>query len=255
MPEDETDGDWQQLIRNILIASAAVLLFSVILTRLVTARITKPLKQLTEAARQADQGNYDFALSYKGKDEVGVLTGTFRRMAEHMKAHISDLSKRANVDALTSVRNKGAFTAYIDELQAKMEENPAGMEYAVGVFDCDDLKQVNDRYGHDKGDIYLKAASRLICKVFQHSPVFRIGGDEFSVILRNDDYRNREELMKSFQNAMEEICLSTENRWEQVHVAMGIAVYDPREDHSVIDTVRRADKLMYTDKRTRKTGR
>ena len=129
------------------------------------------------------------------------------------------------------------------------------MAFAVGVFDCDDLKLINDRYGHEKGDIYLRTASRLICRVFQHSPVFRIGGDEFSVVLQNDDFRNRDELVRQFNEGMERSCILTENRWEQVHLSMGIAVYDPDSDHHVNDVVRRADRIMYENKRQRKAVR
>ena len=88
--------------------------------------------------------------------------------------------------------------------------------------------------------------------MFQHSPVFRIGGDEFAVILRNDDFRNRDVLMQSFEEASAESCSGKENRWEQVHMAAGIAVFDPEQDHSVIDTMRRADGMMYMNKRKRK---
>ena len=252
VPESETDGDWHLLIRSVLIAAAAVLFLSILLTRFITGRITKPLKQLTEAAQQADQGYYDVSLDYNGKDEIGTLTRTFRRMAGHMKDYISDLNKRANVDSLTSVRNKGAFTNYVEEMQKNLDENPEESEFAVGIFDCDDLKEINDRYGHDKGDLYLKTASRLICKVFQHSPVFRIGGDEFAAILRNDDLRNREELVASFNKSMDRISAAAENPWEQVHVSIGIAVYDPAQDNSITDLIRRADRVMYTNKRTNK---
>jgi len=255
VPEEETDGDWKQLVRDVLIAAAIVLVAAIIVTRLVASRITKPLRQLTEAAALADQGNYDFALDYNGKDEIGALTNTFKRMGEHVKAHISDLNKRVFVDALTSVKNKGAFASFIEDLQKQMDAGSEELEYAIGVFDCDDLKTINDRYGHDKGDIYLKTASRLICKVFQHSPVFRIGGDEFAVILRNDDYRDRDALIETFRNRAQEISATTQNPWEQIHVAMGLAVYNRTEDHSVIDTVRRADKNMYTDKKQHKEQR
>lgn len=252
VPRSETEGDWQALVREVLIASAVVLILCGILTRLFARHLTRPLKQLTEAAAQADRGNYDFTLEYNGKDEVGMLTRTFMHMADHVKEHISDLNKRAFVDALTSVRNKGAFNSFMEELQSKLDENPETMEFAIGVFDCDDLKSVNDVHGHDKGDIYLKTASRLICKVFQHSPVFRIGGDEFAVILRNEDYRNRADLMDEFERKRMEICHDTENLWEQVHVSMGIAVFNPQQDHSVIDTLRRADKSMYINKHKNK---
>ena len=252
VPISETQGDWQQLIRQVMIAAAIVLVLSILLTRLFTIRITRPLKQLTEAALKADQGDYDFTLDYKGKDEVGVLTNTFMRMADHVKAHINDLNKRVFVDALTSVKNKGAFATFIEDLQKRLDNGEEPVEYAIGVFDCDNLKTINDQYGHEKGDIYLKTASRLICKTFQHSPVFRIGGDEFAVILRNEDYRNRDALIQAFKAASEETCSSTTNQWEQVHMALGVADYDPKEDHSVIDTVRRADKIMYLDKKQHK---
>ncbi len=172
------------------------------------------------------------------------------REGAHM---VNDLNRRVFVDALTSVRNKGAFDEYIRQLQEKVDANEA-MEFAVGVFDCDDLKRVNDQYGHDKGDLYLKAASSLICRVFQHSPVFRIGGDEFAVILQNDDLRNREELVKTFEEEQKKITSSVESRWEEVSVALGIAVYDPELDHSVSDTARRADQIMYENKRLGKAA-
>ena len=252
VPEEETEGDWHQLVNTIVIGALIVLVLSTLLTYVVTRRITRPLKQLTEAAKQADEGNYNFILDYRGKDEIGTLTSAFTRMAAHIKEHISDLNKRVYVDALTSVRNKGAYTAFIEEMQASMDGNPEALEFAVGVFDCDDLKSVNDLYGHEKGDLYLKNVSRLICRVFQHSPVFRIGGDEFSVILRNEDYKNRAALMDVFERFSAESCASAENRWEKISVAMGVAVYDPKQDQSVIDTVHRADKMMYANKRRRK---
>lgn len=252
VPVDETESVWRQTIRTIIFGYAGVLIVSVILSYFFAIRITRPLKDLTEAAKKADAGDYGFSLNYTGKDEVGALTKTFTNMAGHMKEHISDLNRRAYVDALTSVRNKGAYASYIEDMQGQMDADPGAIEYAIGVFDCDDLKSVNDNYGHDKGDAYLKAASRLICKVFQHSPVFRIGGDEFSVVLRNDDYRNREELVDTFEKACAVVNDASQNIWEQVHVSIGLAVYDRLSDKSVIDTVRRADKMMYANKRQHK---
>ena len=252
VPQKETEGDWRHLVSQILLASSAVLVLCILLAWLFSRKVTKPLQQLTEAARQADAGNYDFTLEYKGRDEVGLLTGTFKRMAEHMKAHINDLNRRANVDALTSVRNRGAFTAYVEEMQKNLQAAPENAEFAVGMFDCNDLKTINDTYGHEKGDIFLKTATRVICKVFQHSPVFRIGGDEFAVILRNDDFWNREELVRKFEEDSAAISAAAENPWEKVSVSMGIAVYDPQTDHCVNDTVRRADKVMYINKKAQK---
>ncbi|MBR6916952.1 MAG: diguanylate cyclase [Clostridia bacterium] len=254
-PVSETEGDWQNLIWNVMIVAIVVLVASSLFTMYYTRRISKPLKQLTEAAEQADRGNYDYDLDYDKDDEVGRLTNTFKRLSSHMKDHISDLNQQVFVDALTHVKNKGAFSAMIDELQKQVDSDREKTAFAVGVFDCDDLKLINDHYGHDKGDIYLKTASRAICSVFQHSPVFRIGGDEFSVILQNEDYQNRDHLVKQFEENAVEITASHENKWEQVHIALGISVYDPYNDNAVIDVVRRADKVMYENKRQRKKGR
>ena len=160
---------------------------------------------------------------------------------------VMDLNKRVFIDALTSVRNKGAFNDYMQQLQEKLDADPQ-LEFAVGVLDCDNLKMINDHYGHDKGDLYLQAASALICKTFQHSPVFRIGGDEFAAFLLNDDFKNRDSLLAEFEKRQKEIRATAEFRWQEVRVAMGLAVYDPHHDRSVNETARRADKIMYENK-------
>ena len=254
VPVSEINSSWQKLVRDSILASLLVLLVVSLLTMRFAGRITKPLLDLTEAAKEVDKGNYDFKLDYNKNDEIGILANTFRQLVSHVKEHISNLDRKAHVDALTSVRNKGAFTAYLKKLQDDMDSFGEPAECALGVFDCDDLKKVNDHYGHDKGDIYLKTASRLICRVFQHSPVFRIGGDEFAVVLLKDDFRNREELISQFRNSEEEICKNAENEWEQVRVTLGLAVYDPETDGSVADVARRADQLMYENKRIRKAN-
>ncbi len=255
VPLSETEGDWQKLIGNMLLVALGVLAASSIFTMYYTKHITKSLEELTEAAEQVDKGNYNIALDYSGNDEVGRLTSTFKRLTAHMKENITTLNRRAYIDALTSVRNKWAYASFIDDLQTCLDADDGNMQFAVGVFDCDNLKLVNDKYGHDKGDIYLKKASHLMCHVFQHSPVFRIGGDEFSVILQNDSFRDRDELIREFKKAMAETNAAAGNPWEQVNVSFGIAEYDAEQDGAVIDVVRRADKNMYENKRNRKMGK
>jgi diguanylate cyclase (GGDEF)-like protein len=197
-------------------------------------------------------GNYDVTLDYAGDDEIGMLTRTFKGLVEKTKANIDTLNRKVYIDALTGVRNKAGYGAYIQRLQDLLDDSVETPEFAFGVFDCDNLKHINDFYGHDKGDIYIKKASQLICRTFQHSPVFRIGGDEFAVILENDDFRNREELFAQFRKARGEMRAAAEFEWEQASISMGFAVYDPETDPAVIDVARRADKAMYEDKRLRK---
>lgn len=254
VPLSEINSRWQGLIWKILLSELLLLIGVSFFTMRFSDRITKPISDLTEAAKQIDQGNYDISIDYHEDDEVGILAHTMQVLAAHTKAYISDLNKQVYVDALTSVRNKGGYAAYIEKLQNQMDAGDK-IEFAVGVFDCDNLKDINDTYGHDKGDIYLKSACRLICRIYKHSPVFRIGGDEFAVIMQNEDYRNRDELLLKFRAARQEICEKAENPWDQANVTMGMATYDPQNDPAVIDVARNADRIMYENKRRRKKER
>ncbi len=247
VPVSEINAGWHNWIRQILIVSVALLGVFIFVTFRFTGHITKPLRDLTEAAEQVNAGNFDCKMDYQGNDEVGILTKAFNGLISHLKVYIKDLNDLAYADALTSVHNKGAFDKYISGLNEQLKADPQ-QEFAVCAFDCNNLKQINDHYGHDKGNLYLKSACALICDVFNHSPVFRVGGDEFTVILRNFDYQNRDELVDLFDKACEERRKEKDALWEQVDVARGMAVYDPKVDCSVDDVVRRSDRLMYENK-------
>ena len=254
VPVSEINAGWQRMILMVVIVTAVLLLVVVLFTLRFTNRITKPLRELTEVAEQVDAGNYDVVLDCDQKDEVGVLSRTFDRLIAHLRIYISDLNSQAHTDALTAVANKGAYNIKVRELQQRIDDPEDTPAFAIAIFDCDDLKLINDRYGHDKGDLYLKNSSALICHTFQQSPVYRIGGDEFAVILENENCFSRETLAKMFFKKCEETCQDGMQWWDQVRVSMGVAAYDPSDDRTVDDVARRADKLMYENKHARKAG-
>ena len=173
------------------------------------------------------------------------------KMILEKEDQVKDLNRKAYVDPLTMVRNKSAYNEYIKKLQDQLDRDEV-IDLAVGIFDCNDLKSINDQYGHEKGDIYIKNACSMICKVFGHSPVFRIGGDEFAIILMNSDFSNRDELVAQLDKKQEERNSVVKSIWERVHIAHGIAVYDHELDDELSDTARRADKSMYDNKRKMK---
>ena len=237
---------------NISVLALGVLAVAIFFTMLYTKRMVRPITELTEAARKIENGNYNLSLNYKGNDEIGRLTKTFEQLAVHTRENINKLNRQAFIDALTHVKNQGAFTVELDGIQGEIDGGNVSMEFAVIVFDCDDLKHINDTSGHDKGNVYLRTASKVICEVFRHSPVFRVGGDEFAVILRNESYLDLDALLSRFDLEVEKINSTFKNSWEQVHISMGVSRYDRDNDHSVYDVVRRADKNMYENKRRRK---
>ena len=253
--EKEIDYEWIKVVSRFAIISAAVLLFFVVITTLLADNIIKPLDKITEAASQIGEGNYDFDLDYKGNDEVGVLTGVFRDLSDHLKVYISDLNSMAYSDALTSVRNKAAYDINERKLNDIISSNQdIKVEFAIAMFDCNDLKTINDNYGHDKGDIYPKNACQLICDTFRHSPVFRVGGDEFVVILQDQDFYMRDELLEQFDKAADRSKNDASEEWNIINVAHGIAIYDPALDSNAGDVLKRADALMYEDKKAYKAA-
>lgn len=248
VPMSEINAGWQHWVLVLVITFTALLIVFILFILKYTGKIIKPLQQLTEVAEQIDKGNYDCTLDYKGDDEIGVLTHTFSRVTANLKKTITDLNDLAYADALTSLHNKGAFDICVRDIQTQLDAPDGGPAFAVCIFDCNDLKKVNDQNGHDKGDIYLKETAEIICEVYEHSPVFRIGGDEFAALLMDRDYQNRDELLRQFDERCLEKRRQNSAAWEQVNVARGMAVYDPDEDESVSDVVRRADKIMYENK-------
>lgn len=251
VPVSEINADWHAWTWQIILVSVILLAVFILITLRFTSQITRPLHDLTEAAEQVNRGNFDSRMDYEGNDEVGVLTKAFNNLLSHLKVYIKDLNDLAYADALTAVHNKGAFDKYVQGFQEELDRDP-NQEFGICIFDCNNLKTINDSSGHEKGDLYLKAACSLICEVFNHSPVFRIGGDEFAVVLRNNDFQNRNELIDLFDAACAQRRAEKKDAWEQIDVARGLAVYDPGIDHSVNDVARRADKLMYENKWKRK---
>jgi diguanylate cyclase (GGDEF)-like protein len=255
VPVSETQGEWRGLILNIMILGVIVLIIAGILLITFLGYITKPLEQLTEAADQIDNGNFDVNLTYNRDDEIGRLTKSFKKLSGNMKAHINALNEQVFIDSLTHVRNKGAFSLAVEELQEQINNGSIDPNFAMGEFDCDGLKRINDQYGHDKGDLYIQKACNTISDVFKRSPVYRVGGDEFFIILRHEDFHNIDFLLERFDKVVEEINASADEPWEQVYLSKGFAIYNPAEDNIVQKIMQRADMMMYENKRERKMGR
>ena len=111
-----------------------------------------------------------------------------------------------------------------------------------------DLKKLNDSEGHIVGDEYIRQSAILLSDTFIHSPVFRVGGDEFVVFLRGNDYSNREDLMKTLRAQVRK---NMRTKSGPV-LASGMAEYEPEKDNFVSEIFDRADKDIYKNKRNLK---
>lgn len=161
----------------------------------------------------------------------------------------------ARTDELTGVKNSTAFKEYVDRLDEALSAEAAKGKYdtafAIVMCDINDLKVTNDTKGHKTGDEEIQATSRLICETYQHSPVFRIGGDEFLVILTGKDYDQKDFLMSVFRDVLE----TNRKIQKGPDVACGLAFFEPdKGDKKFLDVFQRADRFMYEDKKAAKAA-
>ncbi|MBR5116663.1 MAG: diguanylate cyclase, partial [Lachnospiraceae bacterium] len=189
-------------------------------------------------------------IARKSSDNAHLIIGVenieeeVRREAEHLRA-LNTEKELARRDELTGIRNKTAFTELEQSVQDNIEKGMDYMPFAIAVCDLNDLKRINDTEGHKAGDEYIRSSAKLLCEIFGHSPVFRIGGDEFAIFLSGEDFTSREQLIEK----LHQIVHANRDRHEGPVIAVGLADYDPANDTDITEIFDRADHRMYEDKR------
>ena len=200
--------------------------------------IIKDAPQFTRlTARKSSDGKH-FIIGIENIDEL------VRKENDQLSA-LNAENEIARRDGLTGVKNKFAYDELIKSVQTNINNGVDYLPFAIAVCDLNYLKQTNDTLGHQAGDQLLKSACKLICDTFDHSPVFRIGGDEFTVFIRGDDYQNRELLVSSFKQKV----LENNESGEGPVVAIGMAEFEQGSDKKVSQVFERADGLMYENKK------
>ncbi len=176
---------------------------------------------------------------------VGVenIDDEIRREKQHMRALQSE-KELARRDELTGIKNKNAYMELVESIQNNINNGMDYLPFGLVVCDANNLKRINDTQGHAAGDEYIKASARLLCDIFVHSPVFRVGGDEFVVFLRGNDFAEKENLMKKLRDQV----LENKETGSGPILASGMAEYDPQIDNFVTEIFDRADKEMYENK-------
>ncbi len=175
---------------------------------------------------------------------VGVTNiDAYVKQEKAYEKRLAQETTKANIDALTGIRNKYAYLEAAEKLDRSILENNA-QSFAIVILDINDLKKVNDTKGHNAGDEMIRAACRIICDTFKKSPVFRVGGDEFAVIPQGNDYDNIDTLMASIGDRNEKAKVN-----DEVVIACGMARFDRKENKKVEEVFERADKAMYENKK------
>lgn len=159
------------------------------------------------------------------------------------------LAELSETDALTKVKSRTSYETLLKSVNAKLSEDLlSNTSFAIAMFDINNLKDINDAYGHDAGDEYIINCCRYICNHFTHSPIYRIGGDEFLAFLQEKDYEDREALIRKFRAGMNAFNDESIPPVQRVSVASGIGCFELNSDSKMDDVVKRADKKMYENK-------
>lgn len=241
--------------------------------------VTGPVVALEKSARrfaEKSHGKKDPALlvfdapDIQTQNEVESLSDAITQMSKDMKNYVEDIlsaekrmheaekeaegmTRIAYQDALTHMKSKAAYDAKIAELDRKIVNGNA--EFAIVMVDLNNLKKVNDTYGHEHGNEYIIGACDIISDVYKHSPVYRVGGDEFVMILQGRDYENRaalfEDMTRQFAEAWKD---EKKQPWERFSAASGMSEYSGAEGETVTQVFRRADERMYQNKKGHEGG-
>lgn len=205
-----------------------------------------PQRQLDEQfmIRQVDE------LTASNTRTILMTTGMFAFALFIMVTNYSYMSTRtkesetlAYRDPMTGVKSKHAYLTWENDQNVLLGEG-ASTPFALVVCDVNGLKYVNDTYGHKAGDDLIRSASAMVCELFKHSPVFRVGGDEFVVVLTGHDFEEREAILAELhQRSVDHIGTG------QVVLAAGSSEFASGQDATVHDVFERADARMYEEKR------
>lgn len=171
----------------------------------------------------------------QSNDEMTMLGQKIHSLQSQLSKQIAYVRSMAYVDALTGLGNRAAYDKHVRQLEDDIARGKAN--FAVGVFDINGLKEINDGYGHAKGDKVIIEAARNLKQAFENGKVYRIGGDEFIVLVEGADPAR---LINSAELAAEKSLVS---------MSKGCAAYEPGKDQDYIAVFNRADSAMYTDKR------
>ena len=278
---DEIDaGRYRYIKMSLLVALAAGAILSLVMSRWLRNRVANPIQRISESAASfADKchGSKELdVLSFddphiQTNDEIEDLAVALSSMCDDMKAYTEELiladremgtlkkkiekmDYMAYTDNLTGAGNKAAYEKQRTHIDWDILAGNA--QFAIVMVDLNYLKRINDHFGHDRGNLYIKNLYAMLKQAFQGDKIFRIGGDEFVVILHGSRVEKARALVEDVkQTMMRSMKNSNLDPWDRVSAAVGLCVYDSALHHETNDVFKAADSDMYREKKEMHAGR
>ena len=169
----------------------------------------------------------------------------------HMRQKINELMLAANIDILTGIANRRYMEQHLEIADFQFRNN--NLLYGILFIDLNNLKQLNDTYGHEIGDDALKLIAQTLNHGFRaEDQVCRWGGDEFMVLLNNVCQETLKKIRDKTKNRLNALKIMVNGEEIQLSTAVGSALSLP--DEVPISIISRADESMYADKEKMKRG-
>ena len=210
-------------------------------TQVIAAMREGEPKELPEKELSMDERTFEGKVSMINRMATFIKVTTTELEEANRK-----LSEMAVVDGLTGVGNKTAYLEKIHSLDDAIRRGTAS--FTVYVFDLNGLKEINDKYGHESGDMAITDAAEALKAVFGKENLYRIGGDEFIAVFDGMNKPDTERCFADLEKAMRSLDLTGKLYKEPLAIAKGAAAFCPGEDKEYRDVFRRADQSMYEEK-------
>jgi len=242
------------ILFSISIIASIISILLLLALQTIIKRITKPLHDISEVMKKSQEGKYFPHTPNKGPLEVQYITNAYNRMIASLKERDEvlrhqniRLEKQAMHDHLTGLINRTGFELSLN--QAIEECRNLNTKHALFYMDLDKFKIVNDSCGHNAGDDLLKA----VCEIFERHTrkdsdvLARVGGDEFSLILKNCSIEKAESIGNDICKAVEQYRFHWENNSYSIGVSIGIVQIN-NHTANLRDIISKADSACYIAK-------
>ena len=243
----------KQIFKMMFIATATLsfltLVTAIISIVIVTNRV-KYIHRLTDITKEIANGDLDVSIKADENGELEDLARNFSVMLSKIKGMTTDLSHKAETDALTQVPNRHSFLSNTPSFC----DFHLRLEYSVTMlfFDIDDFKQINDTYGHSFGDEVLKSFAMVISEVIRSFDLLcRYGGEEFVLLLSNTDEEGGILVGQRIMKKLEQLSFPERPDFRYT-TSIGIYSDIPQRGETVQDYIDKADLAMYLAKRNGK---
>lgn len=241
-PTSEIEKIRSLMIYPIVTVSLLGIFVVVILGIITLRRYMRPFEKLVNAFSSIRKGTYREIPADEYSREFGEIIQVYNDTVKKLESVHRELRAEADVDGLTNAYNRRAFEKTLEQV-SKETRSPSIKDVSLMLLDIDNFKQLNDAQGHLVGDDILREFVLIASSVVGPRALFRYGGDEFAIVLR-DTPCERILLMA------EEIRSVCEKNLQGCTVSIGIANY-PQDAKSIEELISLADKALYKSKATR----